>query len=152
VWPPRFTPIAWFKALSGQRRVPTAPALRAARRPPPQPSRHVPTASPAPPDSRLARAAVVPIARAPTAAVRSRVTLTAAGRLAVAVTRRRCATVSVPLSRRPRRLPCAGAEAVGRVAVGRTSAAHVGRAPRGHVSRHALCVWAESDFGPVAPG
>jgi hypothetical protein len=34
-------------------------------------------------------------------------------------------------------------EAVGRVAVGRASAVHAGRAPHGHGPRPALCVWAE---------
>jgi hypothetical protein len=101
--------------------VPTAsPALRAA-------SRRVPTASPAPPNRCLARAAVVPTARAPTAAVRSRVAWTAAGRLAVARRRRRFAAVSAPVSRRSRRLPCAGAEPW---AVGRADAAGVGHAHR----------------------
>jgi hypothetical protein len=56
-WPPRATPTARFKALSGQRRVPTVPrtprpraSLRLARRPTAPRARHrVPTASPAPP-------------------------------------------------------------------------------------------------------
>jgi hypothetical protein len=56
-----------------------------------------------------------------------------------------------------RRLPCAGVEPSPvhalqpAEAVGHASAAHAGHAPCGHGPRPALCVWAESDFGPVHP-
>jgi hypothetical protein len=108
------------------------------------------------PDHRLARAAVILTACAPTAADRSRVARTAPAVTVPAV------AVSAPVSHRPHRLPCAGAVSsparraapprrAPREAVGRFSAAHVGRAPRGRGPR-ALCVWAEREFGSVAPG
>jgi hypothetical protein len=94
-WPPRAALAQRLKAAVGTARPDSAAVASPS---PPAPD------SAAPPDRRLVRATVIPTARAPTAAVRSRVARTAAGRLAAPV------VVSAPVSRRPRRLPCAGAE------------------------------------------
>jgi hypothetical protein len=61
-----------------------------------------------------------------------------------------CATRAAPAEAEP----VAHRVAVGhpRVAAGRASTAHVGRASRSCRPRPALCIWAERGFGPVAPG
>jgi hypothetical protein len=83
------------------------------------------------PDRRLTRTTVVPIARAPTAAVRSRVARTADGRLAApAVARHRLRDGEPPSPVRRRRVVAGSpsSAAAPRVAVGRAHAVHVGRA------------------------
>jgi hypothetical protein len=169
-----------FKPLSGPRAARpdsvtahSAPARSprlalAARRPLPRPLRRVPTASPTPPDSRLAHAAVVQTAHAPTAAVRSRIARTVAGRLAVTRRHRpsplrRCLrTGEPPLLPSPVRRCRAAAGSPSSATTEPCVVRPRGRGPRTRCARgpsrrrgrgpRALCVWAEREFGPVAPG
>jgi hypothetical protein len=172
-WPPLATPTAWLKALSGQRRASRPPLPHISRRGPTAPCARrprcrVPTASPAPPTfrCRLATRAAVP-----TAAVQSRRRPFRRRLTPLAVTVapcRRLRAVEPPSPMRRCRaaaeLPCSVATCsrraprvarAGRAGplVPRTRAAHTASAEAvGRVAMGQASLWAESEFGPVAPG
>jgi hypothetical protein len=159
-WPPCAAPTARVKALSGRRRVPTA------RIPRPRPPRLAPCAASRPPRPRRRQPPrerrrrpdrPCPRARCPSHAVAAAAASRARPSPIAVTPRRRLHAGEPPPPRRLRapassRRPSPSSAATHCIAVRRAHARAAWPRPSWASAAHALCVWAESDFGPVAPG